>query len=290
MVLDPRSTVRPHAGVKYVTGHYEDVELFSRTLSECEEWIDLAYATQPKTSFDDPLHDLAGNVPAAVALFRRALENDRLHRILFVSSGGTVYGAARDWPILETASTNPISPYGITKLTIEKYAFMFHQTRGLPALVVRPSNAYGPGQMPFTGQGFIATAIGCVLNRQPIPVYGGGGNVRDYLHVEDLARGILAVLDCGLPGEVYNLGSGVGRSNMQVLAALEPIARVHGYDIQTEHHPARGFDVPVNVLNCNKVTAATGWQPRVSFADGMEQTWLAIADILAQPSNQPRSI
>jgi UDP-glucose 4-epimerase len=144
--------------------------------------------------------------------------------------------------------------------------------------------------MPFAGQGFIATAIGSILREQPIPIFGGGATVRDYIYVEDLAHGILAVLDHGQPGEAYNLGTGIGLSNMQVLAALEPIARVHGYDIQTEHHSARGFDVPVNVLNCNKVTAATGWQPRVSFADGMEQTWLAIADILAQPSNQPRSI
>lgn len=277
VVLDPRIPARRLDGVEYVAGHYEDADLFARTLSGCEEWIDLAYATQPKTSFDDPLHDLLGNVPAAVALFKRALESKHLRRVLFVSSGGTVYGPSTHWPIPESAPTQPISPYGITKLTIEKYAFMFHRTCGLPALVVRPSNAYGPGQMPFTGQGFIATAIGSVLSGRAIPVFGGGQTVRDYLYVDDLARGILAVLEHGQPGEAYNLGCGVGLSNMQVLEALTPIARDHGHELVIDPQPARGFDVPVNVLDIAKVGAATGWSPRMPFAEGLARTWDAIA-------------
>lgn len=277
VVLDPRCPGCRLPGAEYVLGHYEDAGLFARTLAGCDEWIDLAYATQPKTSFEDPLHDLMGNVPAAVALFERALESDRLRRVLFVSSGGTVYGPVTQWPIPEVAATQPISPYGITKLTIEKYAFMFHRTRGLPALVVRPGNAYGPGQMPFTGQGFIATAIGSVLRGQPVPVFGGGNTVRDYLYVEDLARGILAVLEHGQPGEAYNLGTGVGLSNLQVLEALAPIARCRGHEVAIDHQPARGFDVPVNVLDIGKVTRATGWRPFMPFGEGLARTWDAIA-------------
>lgn len=277
VVLDPREPGCRLPGADYVSGHYEDAGLFARTLAGCDEWIDLAYATQPKTSFEDPLHDLIGNVPAAVALFKRALENERLRRVLFVSSGGTVYGPVTQWPIPETAATQPISPYGITKLTIEKYAFMFHRSRGLPALVVRPGNAYGPGQMPFTGQGFIATAIGSALRGQPVPVFGGGSTVRDYLYVEDLARGILAVLEQGRPGEAYNLGTGVGLSNLQVLEALKPIAHRRGYALAVDHQPARGFDVPVNVLDIGKITQATGWRPLMPFGEGLAHTWDAIA-------------
>lgn len=277
VVLDPRTPQQPLPGVDYVAGHYEDADLFTRTLAGCEEWIDLAYATQPKTSFEDPLHDLLDNVPAAVALFKRALDSKHLRRILFVSSGGTVYGPVSHWPIPETAATQPISPYGITKLTIEKYAFMFHRTRGLPAFVVRPGNAYGPGQMPFTGQGFIATAIGSVLNGQPVPLFGGGITVRDYLYVEDLARGILAVLEHGQPGEAYNLGSGIGLNNMQVLEALTPIARTHGHVLAIDPQPARGFDVPINVLDIAKITQASGWRPIMPFEEGLVRTWDAIA-------------
>jgi UDP-glucose 4-epimerase len=285
VVLDPRPPRVRQPGVEYVVGHYEDSESFARTLATCDEWLDLAYATQPKTSFEDPLHDLLGNVPAAVALFRRALKSDHLHRILFVSSGGTVYGPVRHWPIPESADTNPISPYGITKLTIEKYAFMYHRTHGLPALVVRPSNAYGPGQLPFTGQGFIATAIGSAIRGQGVPVFGGGQTVRDYIYVEDLARGILAALDHGAPGEAYNLGTGNGLSNMAVLQALAPIARRHGRELVIDHQPARGFDVPVNVLDISKIAHATGWRPVVAFDAGLARTWEAIESaFMARPA------
>jgi len=277
VVLDPRSPLRRLPGAEYVIGHYEDAGLFARTLAGCEEWIDLAYVTQPKTSFEDPLHDLMGNVPAAVALFKRALDSDRLRRVLFVSSGGTVYGPTAHQPTPESSQTQPISPYGITKLTIEKYAFMFHRTRGLPALVVRPSNAYGPGQVPFTDQGFVATAIGSILRRQPVPVFGGGGTVRDYLYAEDLAAGILAVLESGQPGEAYNLGTGMGLSNLQVLEALAPIAHSRGLEVAIDQRPARGFDVSVNVLDITKVTQTTGWRPLMPFEEGLERTWEAIA-------------
>ena len=281
VVLDPQEPARRTPGAVYVAGHYEDAGLFARTLADCDEWIDLAYATQPKTSFEDPVHDLMGNVPAAVALFKRALESARLRRVLFVSSGGTVYGPVAQWPIPETATTLPISPYGITKLTIEKNAFLFQHTHGLPALVVRPGNAYGPGQTPFTGQGFIATAIGSTLLRKTVPVYGGGNAVRDYLYAEDLARGILAVLERGQPGEAYNLGTGVGVSNLQVLQALAPIARSRGHEVAIDHQPARGFDVPVNVLDISKIKSATGWQPLMPFEEGLALTWDAIAASLA---------
>jgi UDP-glucose 4-epimerase len=277
IVLDRRPVSHPLPEVRYILGHYADEAAFSDVMARSDEIVDLAYATQPKTSFDDPLQDLLGNVAPAVALFERALASDRLRRLLFVSSGGTVYGPVSTWPIKEDAATQPISPYGITKLTIEKYAFMFHCTRGLPALVVRPANAYGPGQLPFTGQGFIATAIGSVLSGQAIPVFGGGTTVRDYLYVADLARGFMAVLERGTPGEAYNLGTGVGRSNMQVLEALVPLARSHGHEVVLDHMPARGFDVPTNVLDIAKITRATGWSPDTPFEDGLARTWDAIA-------------
>lgn len=282
-VLDRKVPRAPIPEVEYVVGQYDDDSIFSRVLERSDELIDLAYATKPKTSFDDPLLDLLGNVPAAVALFRKALLSKRLRRIVFVSSGGTVYGPTESWPIPEDAPTHPISPYGITKLTIEKYAFMFHRTHGLPVLVVRPSNAYGPGQMPFTGQGFIATAIGSALLDKPLPLFGGGKTVRDYIYVDDLARGILAALDKGIPGEAYNLGTGVGLSNLEIVEALRPLAQAHGHELILECPPERGFDVPVNVLDIGKISRTTGWQPLVPFEAGLAQTWEAIAASLAHP-------
>jgi len=280
IVLDRRPPAPRFPNVEYVIGHYGDEDSFTRVLARSDEIIDLAYASQPKTSFDDPIADLVDNVPPTVALFRRALDSDRLRRILFVSSGGTVYGPVSHCPIAEDAPTQPISPYGITKLAIEKYAFMFHHTRGLPVVVVRPGNAYGPGQMPFTGQGFVATAIGFVLQGRPVSVFGRG-TVRDYLYVTDLARGIAAVLERGRDGEAYNLGTGVGLGNLEVLEALRPIAGAAGFPVAVETLPSRQFDVPANVLDITKVTQSTGWRPIVPFPEGLSHTWNAISATLA---------
>ena len=272
---------------KYIVAQYDDESLLQSLLTRCEEIVDMAYASHHKSNFENPITDLINNAPTSVAIFQWALNCRCLRRILFVSSGGTVYGPTTQWPTQETATNQPISPFGITNLTLEKYAFMFHHTRGLPALVVRPGNAYGPGQMPFTGQGFIATAIGSVMRGQPVPVFGGGATVRDYIYVEDLARGILAALERGQLGEAYNLGTGVGLSNMQVLTAIESIAHAHGHghEVMIEHHPARGFDVPINILDCSKITNGTGWQPCVAFDKGLAQTWAAISATLSKQNN-----
>lgn len=280
IVLDRRPCPPGFPEGEYVVGHYGDEASFSRTLARSDEIVDLAYASQPKTSFDDPIADLLDNVPPTVALFQRALNSDRLRRILFVSSGGTVYGPVSHCPIAEDAPTQPISPYGITKLAIEKYAFMFHRTSGLPVVVVRPSNAYGPGQVPFTGQGFVATAMGFVLQGKPVPVFGEG-TVRDYIYVTDLALGIAAVLDRGKNGEAYNLGTGIGLSNRDVLEALRPIASAAGFKVEVETLPSRQFDVPVNVLDIAKVANTTGWHPTMSFHEGLTHMWNAIAATIA---------
>lgn len=125
--------------------------------------IDLAYSTVPQTSFSDPMFDLQSNLPRVVALMEELKHHTKLRRFMVVSSGGTVYGHATQLPISEYAQTEPVSPYGITKLTIERYALMYHRLHDLPVVLVRPANAYGLGQQAFKGQGFIATAIGSIL-------------------------------------------------------------------------------------------------------------------------------
>ena len=217
--------------VKYISGDYKDRYLLCELLKDTDELIDLAYATVPKTSFDDPVNDILSNLPVGVGLIKEA-SLAKLKKFVFVSSGGTVYGVAQSLPIREEHPTNPISPYGITKLTLEKYILMFVSLTGLPAVIVRPSNAYGEQQQAFSGQGFVATAIKSIMLKQPVNIFGPHGTVRDYLHAEDIARGIVAALDFGLPGEVYNIGSGIGMNNIEVLETIEFYAKLHDYSIQ----------------------------------------------------------
>lgn len=272
----PRSALSADAA--YVSGDFGNAALIRPLLAAHQEIVHLAYATVPNTSYDNPLGDLLQNLPPTVRLFALAAELGL--RLVLVSSGGTVYGEAHVLPITEDHPTYPISPYGVTKLTLEKYARLYYATRGLDVVCVRPANAYGEGQRPFVGQGFIATAMASALRGEPVRIFGARGTVRDYIHVHDIATGILAALERGEAGAVYNLGSGIGRSNLDAVEAMAPLLREVGCAVRTTHLPERPFDVKANVLDSGRITARTGWRPTVDFADGLRRTrdWLAGRD------------
>jgi UDP-glucose 4-epimerase len=260
-----------------VSGDYGNRAVLKDILSGVAEVVDLAYATVPQTSFADPFFDMLSNLPASLGLLQEAVAAG-VRKVVLVSSGGTVYGVANSLPIGEDHPTNPISPYGITKLTTEKYAWMFQVVSDLPVVVVRPSNAYGEEQRAFSGQGFIATAMHSIIRGQEVAIFGSEGTIRDYIHVSDVASGIVAALDYGKPGSIYNIGSGEGRSNLDVLRDIEPLAKQAGYLLRITNLPHRRFDVPANVLDIRKLHAASGWWPQVSFTSGVARVWRAVLD------------
>lgn len=268
--LDPRASYR--------AGDYGDGNLLGPALARADEVIDLAYSTVPKSSFEDPVFDITTNLPQAANLLRTVALTGHVRRVLMVSSGGTVYGHARQPRVAEDHPTDPVSPYGITKLAIEKYALMYRALNELPVLIARPANAYGPGQLPFRGQGFIATAMASVMKGRPLTVYGGDRIVRDYIHLDDVVAGLLAVLDRGEAGHCYNIGSGVGRTTDQVLAEVLDAASLPVAQLNVSRQPARPFDVVSNVLDSTKLAARAGWQPAINFSAGIRDTWRWMSD------------
>lgn len=261
-------------GATYISGDFGQRELISDLLDCHQEVIHLAYATVPNTSFENPLTDLLQNLPPTVQLFSEVAA--RGGKLVLVSSGGTVYGEAAKIPILEDHPVKPISPYGVTKLTLERYAHLYAVTHGLKFVCIRPANAFGAGQRPFVGQGFISTAMGSAMRGQPIRIFGKSGTVRDYIYVSDLASGIVRALENGRLSETYNLGSGVGLSNMDVIEAMHPLMKEMGCEVNIEHLPERAFDVKANVLDSTKMQEHTGWKSQVEFGDGLRRTrdWL----------------
>jgi UDP-glucose 4-epimerase len=278
---------QPFAGldsrVTYLSGDYGDKAFVESALADVDEIIDLAYSTVPKSSFEDPIHDIMTNLPQAVNLLQVLAAKGNVRKLVIVSSGGTIYGPAQCVPIPEDHQTNPISPYGITKLAVEKYALMYHRLFNVPTTVVRPSNAYGEGQLPNRGQGFIATAIAAILKGEAVTVFGGDEIVRDYVHVKDVAEGIIAVLERGRPGLCYNVGSGIGLSTNEVLSFITVLARQLGKTVVVEPKPMRAFDVPTNILDCSLIQSETGWRTRIGFADGLERVWRWFLDGHSQP-------
>jgi len=263
--------------VKYYSGNYGNPKFISKLLNNADEVINLAYSSIPKTSYDDPLKDVLENLIESVN-FLDTLCDLNIKKIITFSSGGTIYGNTEILPIPETAATNPISPYGITKLTIEKYGFMFNHLKKLPIIVLRPGNAYGEGQKPFSGQGFIATAMASVLEKKEIIVFGQEGTIRDYIHVKDLARATRLAIEKGKDGECYNIGSGQGLSNIDIVKLIKKAAEKDSYEVRIKHLEPREFDVKANILNCEKIFTDTGFKPEINIEDGINLTWRAMLE------------
>ena len=269
---EPRSLLP--AGVRYVSGDVADTAFIEPLIADADEIIDLAYGTVPKTSFDDPLIDVVTNLPASVNLQKLACRS-RVRRYLLVSSGGAVYGNSDGLPIPESHPTNPISPYGISKLVTEKYASFFWRMEGLPVVVARPGNPYGQGQVGRRVQGFIGAAIEASIRGGTIDVYGERGTVRDYIDIDELAEGLIAALERGEPGSFYNIGTGVGHDNIDVLDRLRKVIAPSGLAVKARRCPSRPFDVNANVLDCSRLAEVSGWRARTGLDEGLARLWQA---------------
>lgn len=270
-----RSTSPRHplpVGMHYTQGDASDQYLMKKLITQSDEIIDLAYSTVPKTSYVDPLFDVVANLPTAVNLLQIA-SKAKIRRYILVSSGGAVYGNTSVKKIKENHPTNPISPYGISKLVAEKYAIFFHEMNQLPVIIVRPGNPYGALQLGQTVQGFVGAAISAIRANEPVTVFGEHGTIRDYLHIEDLAFGLYSILESGVEGCTYNLGSGCGSSNLDILNILAQYARLEGFNIKINYEPDRPFDVRSNVLDSSLAFKHTGWKSSVTLHQGLARVW-----------------
>lgn len=234
--------------------------------------VHLVHTTVPGSSMEDPAHDITSNVVSSANWLRRLGETG-VRRLIFVSSGGTVYGVPRTSPIGEDHPTDPVSSYGITKLAVEKYVAMYASMHGIDYRIVRPSNVYGPGQRLHIGQGVIGVMADRALRGEPLELWGDGGSLRDYLYVDDMTASVVGLLDYSGPERVFNASSGEGRS---VLDIIETLRERLGALPEVVRKPARGFDVPVNVLDSSRLGRATGWRPTVTLGEGVARTleWL----------------
>jgi UDP-glucose 4-epimerase len=259
--------------VKFINKNLSKEDLIAElSKNKIHYLLDLAYASVPKTSFIDPVSDIHANLISAVNMLEIA-SSLNLEKFIWTSSGGTVYGNHDSTPIAETESTDPISPYGITKLAIEKYANIYYHTKSLPVVCLRPSNAFGPRQLPYRGQGFIGTAIASILDEKKITIFGPSGKVRDYIFIDDLCNAIMLTIKSGVRGEIYNIGSGIGYNNMEIIEKLKVIAKEDNYKVEVIHENERPFDVSHNILNCEKFKSHTGWVCKTDFNEALRITW-----------------
>ena len=231
--------------------------------------VHLVGTVAPASSNRDPCYDIESNLKATVALLEMAVDK-RVRKVVFASSGGTVYGIPESLPLTEESPTHPLSSYGIVKLAIEKYLHLFHHLYGLDYTVLRIANPYGERQNPAGEQGAVAVFLGRIRERRPLEIWGDGGVARDYLYIGDLARAFRAACEISRPEKIFNIGSGQPRTLRQL---VEELRRVTGFPVAVNYHPARACDVPVNYLDCSRTARLLGWRAEIDFAEGLRRTW-----------------
>ena len=250
------------------TGDFLNPRTLSPALEGSEIVFHLVSTTLPKTSNDNPMYDVESNVMGTLRLLELCRQQG-VRKVVFASSGGTVYGVPRSVPIDESHPTDPICSYGIHKLAIEKYLQLNHRVHGLDYCVVRPANLYGPRQRLDIAQGAVAVFLDRALRGKPIQVWGDGSVVRDYLYVGDAAEALLKAAAFEGEPRLFNIGSGAGTSLTQLIKEIEALL---GRAVPVEYTAARSLDVPANVLDASLARRHLGWTPRTSLAEGLRRT------------------
>jgi UDP-glucose 4-epimerase len=257
------------AGAEYVEGELGNHGLIREAVEGMEVVYHLVSTTLPKTSNDDPIYDVRSNLVDTIQLLNVCVAAG-VRKVIFASSGGTVYGVPKTVPISETHPTDPISSYGIAKLAIEKYLRLFNHLHKLDYTVLRISNPYGPYQSPASQQGVISVFLHRIYTGQPITVWGDGSVVRDYLYISDVIDALEAVGRAETQEKLFNIGSGHGTSLNDLIELMAAVVREQP---TVEYLPSRSLDVPVSVLDVSRARRELGWGPKIDLTEGIARTW-----------------
>jgi len=233
-----------------------------------------------RCSVADPVADASINLLGLLNLLQGA-QAGGVRRVVFASSGGTVYGDDAPLPIDERAAKLPASPYGAAKLSSEYYLAVFARLYGIQTVALRYSNVYGPRQNPHGEAGVVAIFARKLLAGESLVVYGDGEQTRDMVFVTDVAAANLAASECALPlpidgldGWAYNIGTGVETS---VNRLARCVAAIVGHAPDIRHAPERPGEIRRSALSADKAARELGWRPETALADGLRSTvsWLA---------------
>lgn len=250
----------------HILGRGQEAQL-EHTLPQCGTVVHLACSTTPGASAASPSLELR-DLTLTLRVLDLLKAQPRTH-LVFFSSGGTVYGNPQALPVTEDSPLAPLSNHGASKASQEIFCEAL-RARGHAVTILRPSNAYGPGQAMKGGFGLVRTVLEHLRLGTAMEVWGDGGNVRDFVHVDDVAEACARLVSLPEDSGTYNLGSGKGHSVNDVLRVAEEIS---GRLVSKTYRPARTVDVRDIVLDISLLERRLSWTPQVTLEEGIKGTW-----------------
>lgn len=261
-----------HPRLQQHCGLFSDPAFMGPLLQSCDILIHLASATTPGTSARTPTREADANIAPTAQLIEMLQHHPAIH-VLYISSGGAIYGNPDTPLVTENAPCRPVSYYGAGKLSIESFLRVLHTNHGNRVTVLRPSNFYGPGQPQRRGFGLIRTILDHLFANQPVQIWGDGSAVRDFLYIGDFVDASLAAIAPTSNDHrlcVYNVGTGRGYSLNEICAIVEEVT---GITLQKQYRPARSSDVKKIVLDPTLIATELGWHAQTDITTGIEATW-----------------
>ena len=260
-----RENINPNA--KFYKLDISDIRISEVFKEEKPEAVfHLAAQIDIRKSIADPIEDAKTNILGGL----NVLENCKkfgIKKVIFISSGGAVYGETKIIPTSENCSTSPNSPYGIAKLITEKYLNYYYKNFGLPYVSLRPSNVYGSRQDPSVG-GVVAIFCNKLLNNEQPIIYGDGKQTRDYVFVEDVVNAGILALEQDKIG-IFNVGTAKEISVDELFQKLQEIMEL---DIEPIYKPFRPSEQQRSCLDCSKIKKELGWEPKDDLNQGFKRT------------------
>jgi len=243
-----------------------------RFIDECLSGIDLVIhlvsGSVPASSDGNEYLDIENNLIPSIHLLK-AMKRHKVPKLIFLSSGGAVYGNQTKMPITEDFPLNPVSTYGIIKATIEHFITMHSRQFDIDYLILRTSNLYGPNQSHSGVNGIINTMMDRLLDGNTLEIWGDGTQEKDYLYISDLVEAIKLGIERKISG-TYNIGSNTGTSLNQLRKLIERISMTEINSINQEPRP---YDVQRFILDSALFHKKTGWVPKISLAEGIKKVW-----------------
>lgn len=265
--LDKRNIMGIINKVEFIGGDFTDKEAIKQAVKGVEYIYHFISTTVPATGNINPIYDIETNVIGTINLLE-IVYKEGIKRIVFSSSGGTIYGPSKYLPIDEDHPTEPLCSYGISKLTIEKYIRLYAKLHNINYTIIRTSNPYGLRQDPDGLIGAVSVFLNAAITKKTITIWGDGSVIRDYIYIDDVADAFIKAIEAENKNRIYNIGTSVGTNLLELIKTIE---RTLNIKTQYKLEPSRKVDVPANVLNTDRAHKELGWKAEVSLEEGIKK-------------------